>query len=146
MREDPGSGLDVRVNPHSGVPLYVQIRDQIMTAIGSGLLPPGARLPAVRELALALTINPNTVSRAYQELERAGLIVSRQGRGTHVRADGGEGAPRIPMSQRRRRLEEAAGRFMAEARSLGFSTQEVIAVLEAYADEGAEAGEGRDDG
>ncbi len=75
------------VNPSSGVPLYVQIVDQIREAVARGVLSPGERLPSVRDLAHQLTINPNTAARAYQELEKKGVVVTRQGRGTFVCKD-----------------------------------------------------------
>lgn len=72
------------VDPHSGVPIYVQLRDQIKKGVASGQLKPGEQLPSVRELALTLTINPNTVSKVYQELEREGVIQTARGLGTFV--------------------------------------------------------------
>src|SRR5690625_4202289 len=101
-----------RVNPHSGVPLYVQIEEQVKTAIASGVLEAGDRLPTVRELALELTINPHTVARAYRELERAGFINTTRGRGTFVATMSG---PVMSEPERRRRLAEVVARMMAEA-------------------------------
>lgn len=75
------------VNPSSGVPIYVQISTQIREAVASGALSLGERLPSVRELARQLTINPNTAAKAYEELERKGIVVKRRGRGTFVRQD-----------------------------------------------------------
>ena len=92
------------VNPHSGVPLYVQIEEQIKTAIASGVLEVGERLPTVRELALELTINPNTVARAYRELERAGHRLRRQARSSER-----QGAA-LSEQERRRRLSSIVAR------------------------------------
>ncbi len=76
--------LPLRVDPKSGVPLYVQIREQIKYLIATGVLGPGDQLPTIRELAVELTVNPNTVARAYSELEREGFLATQQGRGTFV--------------------------------------------------------------
>ncbi len=72
------------VDPHSGVPIYVQLKEQVKKAVASGLLKEGEQLPSVRELALRLTINPNTVYKVYQELEREGIIETARGLGTFV--------------------------------------------------------------
>lgn len=112
-----------RVNPHSGVPLYVQIEEQVKTAIAAGVLEPGARLPTVRELAVELTINPNTVARAYRELERAGFIDTTPGRGTFVKA---VQAPPMGDDERRRRLASVVDVMLTEARALGFSDDEIV--------------------
>lgn len=114
------------VNPHSGVPIYVQLEQQVKTAIAAGVLQEGDRLPTVRELALALTINPNTVARAYRELERAGFIDTTPGRGTYVKA---VQAPPMPVQERRRRLAALAEVMVAEARALGFGDDEVLEVV-----------------
>lgn len=111
------------VNPHSGVPLYVQIEEQVKTAIASGVLEEGDRLPTVRELALELTINPNTVARAYRELERAGFIDTTPGRGTFVKA---VKAPPMSEEERRRRLSSVVDVMLTEARALGFDEDDVV--------------------
>ncbi|HTV75160.1 MAG TPA: GntR family transcriptional regulator [Candidatus Acidoferrales bacterium] len=72
------------VDPRSGVPLYVQLRDQMKRAVALGVLSPGERLPTVKALALELTINPNTVARVYRELENEGVIETSPGRGSFV--------------------------------------------------------------
>jgi GntR family transcriptional regulator len=73
------------VDPRSGVPLYTQLVDQVKRSIAVGALAPGERLPTVKQLAVDLTINPNTVARAYRDLERDGLIETSPGRGSFVR-------------------------------------------------------------
>lgn len=75
------------VNPRSGVPLYVQLMEQIKHALEIGALQPGDQLPTVRQLATELTIAPNTIVKAYDELSKLGLIESRQGAGTTVAAN-----------------------------------------------------------
>jgi len=77
--------MDLYIDPVSGVPIYRQIAGQIRQQIRDGRLPPGTRLPPVRELAATLTVNPNTVARAYRELESSGLLDTLQGSGTFVR-------------------------------------------------------------
>jgi GntR family transcriptional regulator len=72
------------INPRSGVPIYKQLIQQIEKGIAGGILKPGQKLPTVREVALELTVNPNTVARAYRELEYAGLVETVQGRGTFI--------------------------------------------------------------
>ncbi|MCW3491663.1 GntR family transcriptional regulator [Dethiobacter alkaliphilus] len=72
------------VDPHSGVPIYVQLKEQVKKAVAGGVLKPGEQLPSVRELALKLTVNPNTVAKVYQELEREGVIRVARGLGTFV--------------------------------------------------------------
>lgn len=116
------------VNPHSGVPLYVQLEEQIKTAIASGVLQPGDRLPTVRELAVELTINPNTVARAYRELERAGLIDTTPGRGTFVT---GSQAPPMQETERRQRLAGVVSVMVMEARALGFADEEILDAVRA---------------
>lgn len=76
--------LNISVDTKSGVPLYIQIREQLKEAIESGRLAVNGQLYTIRELAVILKINPNTVSRAYRELEREGYIETQQGRGTFV--------------------------------------------------------------
>src|SRR5262249_36204508 len=72
------------LNPNSGVPIYRQIQDQIRYGIASGRLQPGEQLPTVRALAVDLSVNPNTVIKAYTELERQGVLTTEQGSGTFV--------------------------------------------------------------
>ncbi len=76
--------MHIFIDSRSGVPIYRQLIQQIENGILGGLLKPGQQLPTVREIALELTINPNTVARAYRELEQLGLLASYQGRGTFV--------------------------------------------------------------
>src|SRR5262249_36137816 len=85
-----------KIEPESTVPIYEQIVAQVIFAIASGLKPVGELIPSVRELALLLTVHPNTVARAYQELERRGVIVARRGKGMEVTPD----APRLCQDAR----------------------------------------------
>lgn len=109
------SGLLERFRLQStGVPIYVQLREQILQAIGDGTLPPGARLPTMREVAVALKVDLNTVQRAYAALEREGVLETLRGRGTFVRT-----APPIESADRAANLDDFAYRTIASARSLG---------------------------
>lgn len=73
-----------RISPHSGVPMYLQLVEQVRHAVETGALRPGDQLPALRKVAEDMVMNPNTVARAYREMEHAGLIVLRQGAGAFV--------------------------------------------------------------
>ena len=106
-----------------GGPIFVQIANSIRQMVVRGEIPPGNRLPSARDLAAQLGVNPNTVVHAFSELERAGVIETRRGLGTYVRAD----APVEAM--RRSMLQAAAGAFAAEAAALGVSASEMLAAL-----------------
>ena len=105
---------NLRIEP-SGVPIYVQIRDQMLRAIGAGVLKPGERLPTMRQVAVALKIDLNTVRHAYDVLARTGAIAIRPARGTFV-ADAP--APE-DLSARADRLDDLAHRTIASARANG---------------------------
>jgi GntR family transcriptional regulator len=129
------------VRPESGEPIYQQLVRQITHAITTGALKPGDRLPTLRQLAADLVINPNTVARAYRDLEVAGLIEGGPRRGTFVTF----APPRLVKAERRSRLRPHLDALIAEARVLGFSEDELKAqldeALDAY-DEGTRSGEG----
>jgi GntR family transcriptional regulator len=74
----------------TGVPIYVQLREQFLRLIGAGALTPGQRMPTMRQVAVALTVDLNTVRHAYEDLERAGAVILRRGRGSFVAARGSE--------------------------------------------------------
>ena len=76
------------VDPHTGVPIYLQLIEQVKRSVALGVLAPGERLPTVKQLAIDLIVNPNTVARAYRELERDGVIETNVGRGSFVRQNG----------------------------------------------------------
>ncbi len=109
------------VDPRSGVPLYLQLIEQIKRAVALGTLAPGEQLPTVKALALELTVNPNTVARVYRELERDGVIDTSPGRGSFIRTDGAGIEARRAVSDVARTAFEAAIR---EAKSLGLSREE----------------------
>ena len=116
----------VTIDTRSGVPFYRQIVDQILVAIASGQLTPGDRLPTVRRLAIDLKVNPNTVSRAYRELEIREVVRTQRGTGTFVAAEPGVAGD---VAKQREFLEQLCNRFAAEAGKHGISLQELVAAL-----------------
>jgi GntR family transcriptional regulator len=111
-----------RLDADSGVPVYRQIIDQVTGGIATGALRAGDQLPTVRQLAVDLSINPNTVIRAYRELEIRGVLDTQQGTGTFI---GMQKAPRDSV-ERQRRLNQLTGEFVARAGSDGFSVEELM--------------------
>jgi GntR family transcriptional regulator len=116
-----------KLNPKSGVPVYRQIQDQVRYGIASGLLNPGEQLPTVRALAVELSVNPNTVIKAYSELEREGTLTTEQGSGTFVAAE-----PPATLSEEKRqaKLESLCLEFLGQAARYGFSSKEIIQAIE----------------
>jgi len=117
--------MQYEINSASRLPIYQQLVQQVREAIARGDLKPEVQLPSVRQLSRDLVINPNTVSRAYTELEREGLLNNRPGRGVFVAEPKGE----LTRDARRRRLLESLDRFLTEAVHLGFSEEEVLRLV-----------------
>jgi GntR family transcriptional regulator len=115
-----------RLDPHSGVPVYRQLIDQVLAAVATGTLRPADQLPTVRRVAVDLAINPNTVSRAYREMELRGILDTQQGTGTFV-AENPAATRTAP--ERRRQLTQLITEFVARAGSAGFTTTELIEAL-----------------
>lgn len=117
--------LQISINQSEGTPIYFQLVRQLKHLIATGRLSTGDELPPVRVLAQQLVINPNTVVRAYRELESAGLIYTRRGSGTYV-ADGG-----MPYSDAecRRILSERLDALIVESRNLGYSLGKVVDLM-----------------
>jgi len=111
---------------HTGVPVYRQLIDQVRAGIASGTLAAGDQLPTVRQLAVDLEINPNTVMRAYRELELGGLLETHQGTGTFI----SDKKPEKKTAERERQLGQMAGEFAARAGAAGFTLEEVIERLQ----------------
>src|SRR5437868_12257385 len=111
-----------RLDDASGVPVYRQIIDQVLGGIASGALRPGGQLPTVRQVAVDLAINPNTVLRAYRELEIRGVLETQQGTGTFISDRKVE--PHGP--ERTRQLEQLVDEFAARAGAGGFTIQELF--------------------
>ena len=110
-----------KLDSASGVPFYRQIINQILLAVGDGRLKPGAKLPTVRQLAVDLSINLNTVARAYREMEIRGLVETQQGTGTFVAT-----RPELKSGRRRQALSQFVDQTVAGATSLGVSIEELI--------------------
>jgi GntR family transcriptional regulator len=117
--------MALHINTSSRLPLYQQLAQQIREAIARGELQPGAGLPSVRQLSADLVVNPNTVARAYTELEREGLLISRPGRGIYV----AEPRNDLTRTARDRRLTEQLDRWLTEAVHLGFSADQVVRLV-----------------
>ena len=117
--------MEMHVDVASRLPIYQQLANQIREAIARGDLQPEAGLPSVRQLSKDLVVNPNTVARAYTELEREGLVVSRPGRGIYV------AQPRMELTRaaRDRRITEQLDRLLTEAVHLGYSADELFALV-----------------
>jgi DNA-binding transcriptional regulator YhcF (GntR family) len=115
-------GLDL----HSGVPVYRQIMDQVAGGIAASALTGGDQLPTVRQLAVDLAINPNTVIRAYRELEIRGVLETQQGTGTFISHQ----TVQRNGTERQRRLGQLVGELAARAGSEGFTVEELIEQLQ----------------
>jgi GntR family transcriptional regulator len=111
------------VDSSSPTPIYAQLERSIRSAIATGELEPGAQLPTVRQLAVDLSVNANTVARVYAQLERDGMLETRRGVGTFVRESPSPGATR---AHRERELRELIQRFVGDAALLGFTLPELI--------------------
>ena len=114
--------MEISIDPKSGVPLYRQIIESVNFAIARGDLGPGDRLPTVRQLAVDLEVNPNTVIRAYREMELRGVVDTQQGSGTYVTDD----RPQIDALERRRMLDQILTELLARASGYGFTLDEVL--------------------
>ena len=116
---------------HTGVPVYRQIVDQVRGAIASGALSAGHQLPTVRQLAVDLEVNPNTIVRAYRELEYDGLLETHQGTGTFISDQ------KIPRArdERQRQLNQIVSDAIARAGAAGFTVQDLLELLRSTASE-----------
>jgi GntR family transcriptional regulator len=114
--------LAVLLDFHSGLPIYIQIANQIQTQLANKLLQPGDQLPTVRALAQELKVNFNTIARAYRILDEARIISTQQGRGTYITEIP---SPKISEKLRHVSLEALTQRFITEAIRLGFSEREI---------------------
>lgn len=114
-----------RLDPSSGVPFYRQIIDQVLLAVADGRLKPGAQLPTVRQLAVDLSVNLNTVAKAYREMEIRGIVQTQQGTGTFIAARPAAGRAR----ERRKATQDLLDRFIANAEALGIPIEELVEAL-----------------
>ncbi len=114
------------VDSKSPTPIYAQLDRSIRAAIATGTLQPGMQLPTVRQLAVDLAVNANTVARVYAQLERDGILETRRGVGTFVRE---APTPQAARTHRERELRELIRRFVGDAAMLGFTLAELITQL-----------------
>jgi GntR family transcriptional regulator len=114
----------------NGVPVYRQIIRQIEFGVLSGRLKTGDKLPTIRSLAVELKINPNTIARAYGELEIRGLLATQVGSGTYI----SDKRPEPEDDGRDRKIQEVLGRFMQELQGLGAERAEILRLVEGYGD------------
>jgi GntR family transcriptional regulator len=114
-----------RLDVHSGVPVYRQLIDQVQAAIASGALTAGDQLPTVRQVAVDLAINPNTVSRAYREMEIRGLLDTQQGTGTFL----ADRKVEYSKNERERMLGQLVGEFVSRAGAAGFTLKQLMRAL-----------------
>ena len=117
--------MDIRVSTNDGKPIYMQIVSQITYLVASGRLEAGAELPAIRVLAEQLLVNPNTVARAYRELETAGVVEKRRTAGTYVSDQ------RSPLARRERVkiLTERIDALLAESRQMDVPFDDLVKLL-----------------
>ena len=118
----------VSIDARDATPIYAQLERGLRAAIATGRLRPGDQLPTVRQLAVDLRVNANTVARVYAELERAGIIETRRGVGSFISAVGP--AQARPAGEKTRRLRAFVTRVLAEATAAGFSAADVRAELD----------------
>jgi GntR family transcriptional regulator len=117
--------MDITINVTDGVPIYRQIVNQVKYLVASGLLLPGEELPPIRTLALQLKVTPNTIVKAYHELEISGVIHKRQGSGTFV----SEGRLKLALRERRRVIEQRIDALLAEAHHLNFTAEDILRMV-----------------
>ncbi len=135
MKHQPQPGVPefaFRLDPHSGVPVYRQLIDQVQAAIATSALRTGDQLPTVRRVAVDLAINPNTVSRAYREMELRGILDTQQGTGTFVADNQIKHTP----AERHRQITQLATEFVARAGSAGFTVRDLAQALQQLSPEG----------
>lgn len=116
----------MRIDPRSHVPIYLQIADEVRAAVSAGVYRAGEVLPSLRALAIELQVNPNTVQRAYDELEREGLVYSQRGKGLFVAEQGAEAANRRAIDTVGRVLQDG----VRTARSAGIAREQIDEVFQ----------------
>src|SRR5262245_7485778 len=119
----------VTVDPRDRTPIYAQLERALRAAIASGRLKPGDQLPTVRQLAVELQVNANTVARVYTDLERSGILETRRGVGSFIRASASEARP---PGEHMRRLRAFVTRVIGDAAAAGFTPQELLAQIDAH--------------
>jgi GntR family transcriptional regulator len=117
--------MQIHLSTNDGVPIYLQIINQVKYLVASGRLKPGEELPPIRVLAEQLVINPNTVARAYRDLERAGVVLKRSTTGTFV----SETPPRLPPEECLALLSGRVDSLLVEAKQLNVGLEELVDLL-----------------
>ena len=117
--------MQVRISDQDGVPIYVQLVSQIKFLVSSGRLAPGEQLPPVRKLAEQLVVNPNTVARAYRELESEGVVTCRRGAGVFV----ADGVSPLARREQNRILAERVDVLLTEARQMNVDLESLVAMV-----------------
>ncbi|MDR1836362.1 MAG: GntR family transcriptional regulator [Treponema sp.] len=120
--------VNFTLDPVNGTPIYRQIIQQIEYAILSGRMQPGDRLPTIRSLAVELKTNPNTIARAYSELEIRGILATQVGSGTFI----SDKKPVMEDDGLNRKIREVLGRFVQEMRDLGVEKRELVKLVESF--------------
>jgi GntR family transcriptional regulator len=118
--------VEFSISPTTSLPIYQQLAEQICGAIARGRLRPDERLPSVRELSQSLVVNPNTVARAYTELEREGVLYTRPGMGVFV----SHAQPPLSKKVRRERLLKNLDQLLVQAVRVGFTAEEMLELVE----------------
>ena len=121
-------GINFTLDPANGAPIYRQIIQQIEYAILSGRMRPGDRLPTIRSLAVELKTNPNTIARAYGELEIRGILATQVGSGTYI----ADKKPVVEDDSLNRKIREVLSRFVQEMRDLGVEKRELVRLVESF--------------
>lgn len=129
------------VDPHSGVPIYLQLIAVVKRSVALGVLAPGEQLPTVKQLATTLTVNANTVARSYRELERDGVIETSPGRGSFVRDNGSQVASNKAATDSAAAAIDGAVR---EAKSMGLDREGVSQLIEQVLERWYPANDGRE--
>ncbi|MBD3390575.1 MAG: GntR family transcriptional regulator [Chitinivibrionales bacterium] len=121
-----GVAFTLKLSNSSGVPYYRQIVNHVIYGVANGMLKPGERLPTVRQLAVDLQVNLNTIAKAYGELELRGIVNTQQGTGTFV----SETAVELDPDEKKKGIERLCARFLDEIAGLGVSTSEALSTLQ----------------
>jgi len=125
LAQSEESTVDISINLTDGVPIYRQIVNQVKYLVASGLLRPGEELPPIRTLALQLKVTPNTIVKAYGELEISGILQKRHGSGTFV----SDARPQLAVRERRRVIEQRIDALLAEAHQLNYTADDILRMV-----------------
>lgn len=119
-----------RLDASSGVPFYRQIIDQVLLAVGDGRIKPGTQLPTVRQLAVDLSVNLNTVAKAYREMEIRGIVQTQQGTGTFIAERTGS-----KTREKRKAMQDLVDRLIANGEALGIPIEDLVEALSERAEQ-----------